>query len=243
MNTLALIRRDDGKRSASFTEHAYELRAGALATAGLIGDVWDVESNAAAVAADQALQAALKMVEEARIECKRPVLQYGQRIDDAAKEFVADLKHEQIRIRTLLGNFAQVELAKQRAAQAARERELRELDRKRQEELAAAETHAQRDEINSKHDEEARFVAPPIEPVRAKGQVIKEEWEIVRINEMELARSWPQLIRRIEFDMPALKALLAAKDGKVSGVEARKVVHSTVRAPRAAIVEIPASCS
>ena len=68
--------------------------------------------------------------------------------------------------------------------------------------------------------------------MRAKGQKLTPQWEITRINEWELARAHPELVRRIEFDMPKVKAALSLLQ-KLPGVEAREVVAASVRIPSA----------
>jgi hypothetical protein len=237
--TLALLTRDDASLSASVSPDAVALKEQALAEGAMIFRVSNPDENAAAVSAQAACRKVLKLVEECRVAVKQPILDYGRAIDATAKAFVEELRLEEARIAKHIGDYKTAEAAKIRAAEAARQAELNEIERRRQEELAKAETHDQRDVVNARADEEAKAAAPAVVQVRADGQRLRDEWEITQINEWALAKAHPELVRRIEFDMPKVKAALDLFDGKLPGVIAQKVVKSSVRLPvgRPVIVE------
>lgn len=233
----ALILRNDERRTVSFTDDAVALRETALDAAALIGRVSNPAEQEAAVEALKVLKGVEKTIEDTREACKEPILKFGRLIDDTAKAFRSPVVNERMRVEKLLADFQQLELAKARAAEAARQRELAELDRKRQEALAQAQTHDERDAINTRADEEAKAAKPAIVPVQAKGQIVRQQWAIRSIREWELAKARPDLVRKIEFDLVAIKALLNAGE-KLPGVVAEPEVTSTVRAGRAQVVNV-----
>ena len=154
---MALIRRDDKLLAASFTAEALALKEAALASGALVGKVTNGEEQEAAVTAQKEVGRILKLAEDARKAAKEPVLEYGRRIDDAAKRFIEDLKVEQLRLAKLVADFQQLEQARVRAAQLAREAE----ERKLQEERRRAEEEVQRKarEEQQRLDEESRKAA------------------------------------------------------------------------------------
>jgi hypothetical protein len=235
--STALLTRNDALKSISWTESAVALKEDALLAAALIGRVSSDIEQEEAVAAQKALRGVLKTVEDARKACKEPVLEFSRRIDASAKAFIEELAREEMRIAKVVGDYQTEQLAKARAAEALRQRELAELDRKRQAELAAAQTHDQRDQINTRHDEEAKAVKPAIVPVQSKGQIVREEYVVKRIDSFVLAKARPDLVRKIEFDMIAIKALLNAGE-RLPGVEAEREVSSTVRAIRLEVLSV-----
>ena len=231
MSDQPLIVRDDAKLTVAWTPAAIELKENALALSGLVGRVSNAEENAAAVDAAAGIAFALKQCESTRKACKEPILEFGRKIDDAAKAFRAELEVEQLRVNRLIGDFQQLELAKVRAAEAARNAELREIERRREEELAKAKSHEHREAIQARAEQEVASVAPPVEAVRAEGQVVVEEIVIERVNEFELMKARPDLVRKVEFDMVALKAILKSGQ-KLPGVTFRKEIKNRVRAGR-----------
>lgn len=230
--TTALIIRDDASLSASITPDAVAIKEQALAEGAVIFAVRNPDENAAATAAQAACCTVLKMVEDQRVALKKPILDYGRAIDGAANHFKHDLEMEEARIARLIGNY-QTELSAQRRAEEAKEqKKLHEIERRRQEELAKAATHDERDAIDARANEEAKAAKPPLVEVKAAGQVLPEDWEISNIREWELARSHPELVRSIEFDMRQVKAALTLL-GSLPGVTAKKVVKASVRLPSA----------
>lgn len=238
MSTTALMTRDDARMDVSFTSFAQAQKEAALSQSALVGKVTSKDENDLAVAAQLALRTVLRMAEDARKACKEPVLDFGRRIDAVAKTFKGEVEREEIRVATLIGNYQQAQLAKQRAAEAAAREELARIDRERQAELAKAKDLEEMERVNAKHDEIAKAVAPPVVAARAAGQVVREQWVIRSLNECQLARAHPELISKIVFDLVALKALLNATGGKVAGVVAEKEVVATVRTKPGTIVNV-----
>lgn len=235
----SLIVRNDAALSISFTPEAHAARQTALDEAKAISEVKDAPDQEKAVLAQARLQSVLQAVEAARANCKAPIIAFGREIDKAAKEFRDSLETEIVRVSRAIGNFQVLEQAKVRAAEAAARLEQDTLERERQEALAQAASHDELDSINEEFNRQSRAISGSIpEPVRAEQQIVREDWEITRINELQLARARPDLVRKIEFDMRLLKEELS-KGVSLPGVEAREVVKSGIRTKREAIIDIP----
>lgn len=228
MSETAIIRRDDANLLVSFTEEAVKMRDDALALSGVVGKVTNADENTSAVLAQTELQRILKLAEDARVACKAPVLDFGKKIDSAKKAFVADLDAEMLRVSTLVGNFQAVEQAKARAAENARLAELSRLEKEKAEALAKANSHEQIDAIQEHYANKiAVEAAPPTAPVRADGQVVKQDWDITVSNPYELAKYHPACVK-IEPRLSEIKQLL--NDGvTVKGIVATRVTKSSVR--------------
>lgn len=229
MSDTALMVRDDAHLSVKFTEEAELLKSSALETAALIGRVSNSDENAAAANAQTEIKRVLKLTEDSRKAHKSPVLDYGSRIDAAAKRFIAELKEEEMRIATLVGNFQQLELAKARAAEAARLKEIAEIERKKQEELAAAKSLEEMEKIQERSNQEAAAL-PVVKIAKAAGQVVREEWDIQIVDAWALARAHPACVTIT----PRLSDIKAILDAGITpaGVYAKKVVKSGVRLGR-----------
>jgi hypothetical protein len=236
----ALIRRNDASLTVDFTEAALAMKQSALASAALVGKVSNADEQEQAVVCQTEIASLLNMAEKARKVCKDPVLEYGRSIDDKAREFVSELKEEQLRLARLVGDFQQLEQARVRAAQQAENERLLALEREKAKELAKAETHEQFDAIQEKFNQRAQFEAPPpeaIAPARASGQRVTEDWEIIVTDVWLLAKSHPTCVK-IEPRLSEIKGLLNA-GVKVAGVKAERQVKAGVRVGRpAAAIEV-----
>ena len=131
MNEQALIVRDDSQLSVAFTPGALALRSSALEHSALVARVHDGDSQVRAVSAQKEISSVLHATEKARKAAKEPLLEFSRRIDDAAKDFVADLKDEQLRVASLVADYQQLEQARVRAAELARLAEARKLEEER----------------------------------------------------------------------------------------------------------------
>jgi hypothetical protein len=229
MNEQALITRDDARLSASFTPAALALRNAALEVAALIGRVNDAETQEQAVQVQAEITRLLGHAEKARKACKEPVLEFGRRIDDAAKAFVSELKSEQLRLATLVGDFQQVELARVRAENQARNTALTQLEREKAAEISKAVTHEEIDAIQARFNAQAESM-PLAQPIKAQGQKVSEVWEIQVTDIWLLARAHPGCVS-IEPRVSEIKGLLDA-GVKVAGVTAKRVIKSSTTAAR-----------
>lgn len=231
MSDQALILRDDARLCASYTEHALALREEALSIGALVGKVSnDLENNEAA-AAMTAIRTIKRDAEVARKAAKEPVLDFGRRIDAAAKDYLAPLDAEEIRLANLIGDFKALELARQRAAESAAKAELTRIEREREAALAQAKSEEQRNEIIERAHQEVQAAKPEIVVSKPKGQIVKEVWEVQHIDQWTLAKAHPELVSEIVFDMRKVKAALDIL-GSLPGVMAKKVIDVSARAKR-----------
>jgi len=216
---------------------ANKLKADALASSALIGKVASEADNERAVEAQTNLKGVINAIEKARKDAKAPFIDAGRDIDAMAKQFRADLDEELNRVGRLAGNYQALLLAKRRAEEAARLRELAELERQRQEERAKAKSLEELDKIDQRHNEVAQVLAPPMqEPARPKGQVVKEDWDIIVTDKWQLARAHPMCVD-ITPRLSEIRKLLDAGQ-RVAGVTAEKKVKATVRATAERVVDV-----
>ena len=174
--------------------------------------------------------------------------EYG-RIQDLVGEFqreeVRKLSAERERQRLELERIErekQAEISRINAEAQARQAELdrqAEAARNEQERLKSLQEKAMLQEaaarekiaVEQQSQIESAVVAPPLTTIKARGQVVKDDWEITVLNPYELARYHPDCVLRIEHSVSAIKTLLN-QGITVRGVTARKVTTSTVRAGR-----------
>lgn len=230
-----LIVRAQGN-NVEFSAEAIALKNTAWELAAAVTEVRNAEHQSIAVSAQVGLATLLKQVEEARKKAKAPLIELGRKIDNVSKAFVKDLEEEELRLARLVGDYQALELAKTRAAEAARNRELTELERQRAEELAKASSHEEIDAIQEQYNQAAADLPGPAAPQREAGQVVTQDWEITVQDIWLLARAHPACVK-IEPRLSAIKELL--KLGvKVSGVNATPIVKASVRTRQHQVIEV-----
>ena len=206
---------------------ALAMRDDALAFSSLLATVENEDQNAAAVKAMESLAYLIRGCEKARKEIKLPVVDLGRDIDAKAKEFTEPLKNEELRVARIVADYQQLELAKRRAAEAARNLELDSLERAKQEELAKATSLEEHQAIREEYDQRAEVLPSVMPPTRAAGQVIREDWDIHVTDIWALARAHPSCVK-IEPRLSEIKYVLNS-GGKVTGVTATRIVKAGVR--------------
>ena len=227
MSDPAIIVRDDPRLLVEFTAGAMVLKTAALESSALIGRVTNAVEQQNAVDAQTKLQGILTLAEKSRKACKAPVLDYGKRIDAAAEKFCDELKTEMSRISGLVGSFQQLELARARAAEQARNAELSRLEREKAEAIAKAKTHDAVDAIQEHFNRKAEMVPVHHEPVRSEGQRIAPDWEITVTDIHQLYRMHANCVD-LKPRLSEIKNLL--KMGvTVVGVIAKPIVKAGVR--------------
>lgn len=224
-----ILLRNDTDLSVSLAPSAHEAKANALALAALIGKVTNPDENEAAVEAQKAIKELVDAAEHSHKEIKRPVIDCGRQIDNAKNQFVKELKDEYLRLARLGGDYQTLQQAKARAAEAAQRAQLEEIERRKQEELANAQSHDQLDEIQARYNEEAAAIPAPTS-TKAQGQVVKMDWEITVSDIYLLVKAHPACVK-IEPRLSEIKALLNA-GVKVAGVVAKPITNATVRLSR-----------
>lgn len=240
MSEQTLIQRNDSALTVSFTSEAVALKDSALALSGVVGRVSNADENQAAVSAQCEIHKVRTLAEKARKSAKEPVLEYGKRIDAAAKAFMAELDEEMLRISKLIGDFQTLEQAKARAAEQLQVQELAKIEREKAEALSKVTSHEQADAIQAHFDEQAQqtAVVAPVAPIRAEGQVVKTDWEITITNPYELAKFHPACVK-IEARLSEIKQLL--NEGvTIKGITATKVTKASVRvsSDRKSLIEV-----
>lgn len=131
-------------------------------------------------------------------------------------------------------NKKEREAAAKILAEAAEKEKAAAIERERQEAIlrdqasaAAAQTAA----IEEKAGDAAYCASRPVEITKVAGQRQTSDWEITKINDWALAKGRPDLVRKIEFDLRAVKDELK-RGVTLPGVEAREVFKSDVRVGR-----------
>lgn len=221
--TQALIVRDDARLACSFTEQALALKDAALEKSALIARVNDAATQANAVEAQQDIANLLNQAEKARKAAKEPVLEFGRRIDAAAKSFVSDLKGEEIRIATLVGDFQKLEEARVRAAELARIAEQRKLEEERRaaEQKALREAEILREKLDAEAAELARKRRES-ESAEDAARVKAAELELQRQRALAEAQSHEELDRIQEQHAQAIADLPVTAPIRVDGQRIRK---------------------
>ena len=65
----------------------------------------------------------------------------------------------------------------------------------------------------------------PVELTKARGQTVKKVWVVDSINDFQLMRARPDLVRKIEWDKVALTEALNEAGGKLAGVTAHEDIN------------------
>ncbi len=223
----ALITIDRSTLTVGFTKDVQTQKLAALMAAGDIEEVKDAEQQSKAVAVQQTLAEFRRMVEEQRKTLKAPFTAFGKSFDESVAKFVEKIIAEEERIASLNGEFQQLEIAKQKAAEATRLKELAENERLCQERLAKATSLDEHQAIREEHAQVAAQAPPlPPRPVE-KGQVVKREIEFVVDDARALYLSFPNLVN-LEPKRREIKEAL--QEGiKLPGVKWNMVVKSQTR--------------
>lgn len=233
MGEALIIRMPQAEEFAlSFDSPTLAAKESALDRAAVIVQVQTDSENAELALAQTELKTLLRSVEEMRVSIKAPHLKRCDVIDTTVRTFLAEPKAEYERLRMVGGDYAALQIAKARAAQAVENQRLQEAERQRQSELSAAKTHDEMDAINEKHDIAARQQPTVVfAPVRPTGQSVTGDVDIEVFDIHLLAKAHPTCVR-----MEPLKSEIKAlhKAGvKVAGVRITEVMKSSARTARA----------
>lgn len=205
------------------------LKEQALAKAALINKVESPEQDQEVTRVAAELKAVQKAIEDSRVSAKEPFLDIGRRIDAKAKELRKDLDEELLRVNRILGDYAQLKLAQQRAADNARMADMQEAERKRQNAIAAAENLEQIEAINHEFNQRNAEICATAPPDKTKGQSVREDWEFEVFDIHAAYRSHPAAFKLTPL-ATEIKAILDATGGRMAGVRAKKAAKVSVRA-------------
>jgi len=219
MNALQI--RNTESVSIQIVPAAFTMRQDVLDDSATIIAVTTPGNQKAAVDAARAIASLIKAVETSRKEAKAPVLDLGQRIDATAKEFIKDVLAEEARLKRLLTDYEieqrrlameaerkrQEEERKLRVAEMARLEEIRNREQAARRDAMMAETEAQRIAAEraracAEFDRAAAAAAAtriaaapaPIQPVKAAGTVVRDEWNFEVTDLTGFAAAHPELV-------------------------------------------------
>ena len=167
-------------------------------------------------------QAELRRIEQERLAAERKAREEVEAKARAEREAAAQLAREAT-------NKAQREAAEkarieaEARAESARQQAAIDAEAAR----VAAEKAAQA--VQECADVAAHIESRHIPETRASGQVVRKVWVIDQINDFQLMKARPDLVRKIEWDMVNLKAALESSGGKLPGVTAHEDIKAGTR--------------
>lgn len=173
----------------------------------------------------EAQQRELQRIEEARQAELRRIQQEQERKDREAREAAERAER------------AAAE-AKNKKEREDAQRQAREADRKRLEaESAARLAQQQAALVNERADLQSRIESKPVEITRAAGQVVKKVWKISQINDFQLMKARPDLVREIKWDRVAITDALNRGE-KLPGVTAEEDITVSTRGKAQRVIEV-----
>jgi len=188
--TTALILSGQGYE-IEIAPEALARRAGLIIAAGAIQHVRDNDESGDAAHHVRNLAALRIEVEKARKLVKEPVLAVGKKIDQAAKDFLADVESEEIRIKKLIGDHA-TEVARLKAEKEEEERIAFEAARAARE---AAESGGIAAVLASKQALAGRLAASSEVAATKIADGVRFAWDFEVVDIHLLARAHPHLVR------------------------------------------------
>lgn len=229
--TEALITIDRQSQSIAISGELEAKKESVLTESALVCRVIDAETNKTAAIAQQNLSELRRLVEKAEEEAKKPLNKLRNSIIETCREFLAEVRGEEMRLAKLAGDFQALENAKRRAAENAEAERLSQLERDRQKALAEAKTHEELDKVQERfHEKTQETIAAPV-PIRAEGQKVIEDWEIEVTDIWLLARAHPACVE-IRPRLSEIKGLLKA-GATVKGIRAEKITLARTSGRRA----------
>jgi hypothetical protein len=237
MNDLTLIKRDDAALDVTFTPEAEAMKADALAVLAIVHLVRDESTHDAAVEAQKTARKFLDAVEKPRSELSGGLSKQQRALNKKCREFVGEVEKGEMRVAALIGDFQQAEIAKVKAAEAKNNAALTVLEKERETLLAAAPTLEARNEIQEDFNHRAAAVVEPLPTIiRAAGQVVKEDWEIVVVDIHALYRAHPVAVK-LTAVLTEIRNLLDM-GVTVKGVSAKKIVKASTRSTKESAIEV-----
>jgi hypothetical protein len=214
-------------RDVRATNLARNMEAEALALAAPVLSCANAQEQTVAVQAQTELARYVKAVHAAAEAAKKPLNELRSKIIAMDKELVAKAEAEGARVGQLLADFDIAEQTRVAALRRLQTLEATKLEQEQDKRLSEANSVAEQDAIRDEFRDELAAAAPPVEPIRAPGQVVKEEWEIQVSDIWLLARAMPSCVK-MEPRLSEIKSLLNAGI-KVPGVTAVKKIVAGVR--------------
>ena len=175
-------------------------------------------------------QAELRRIEEARLAEERKAREAAEAKAREEREAAEALARE-------AKTKAQREAAERARIEAEQRAEAARIEAEAKAEQARKQAEIEAQKVQERADQLAYVESRPVEITRAAGQIVREEWVIDSINEFQLMKARPDLVRKVDFDMVGLKQSLAAGN-TVPGVKAHKEIKTGTRQAGGKIIEV-----
>lgn len=237
----------------------------ALSASALIGRVSNASENDSAIGAMRDLKGLSNSLERQRKALTEPFIEAQRTLKRLVDSHRDELDRECGRLECLCKDFALAEHRRIKDEQEAQERELARIEMERQAALqrieedrlaaeraaAQAKTDAERKEaeaarlaaelkanqIEAQAEAMAALESRPVVITRAAGQSNRKQWKITQINDFQLLKARPDLVRKIEWDVVAIKQCLA--DGqKLPGVTAEEDLRVSVTGSGTKVIDV-----
>jgi len=218
------------KREVAATDWITNLETEVLVRSGAIKSVNDAREQALACEAQASLARYIRAVDNAAESAKKPINEIRAKIIALNKSLIARVDAEGNRIGKLVSDFQIAENNRVAAARRLQDAQAHQIERERDQKLLEARTLEQQQAIKDEYVEQIAAVAAPIAPVKAEGQVVREDWTVQVVDIWLLARTMPACVK-IEPRLAEIKDLLN-QGVKIPGILAEKVTKSTVRLGR-----------
>ena len=137
-NNAVLVLTGAQQVALSVSPEAQLRKLSALEKAALVSDVTNQAQLEYAAGAMRDLSAIISEVEKSRKAVKAPFLDWGKKIDTVAAKFVGDLKSNQLRVATQIGNYETEQRIIRERAEAAAQAERERIEREAREAQLAA---------------------------------------------------------------------------------------------------------
>jgi hypothetical protein len=221
----------------------------AIAAESLLARVTNAETNDRAQKARAKLRQLKNQLERERKVLAEPLLEAKRALDRAVAVESERLDIEDGRLAEMQRVFAVEEQNRLREEAAVQQRELQRIEDEKKAKLAEIERQKVAGQVSeSVATQQAELVqenaellsraeAAPILPTRSVGQITKTVWKIVQINDFQLMKARPDLVRKVEWDLVGIKQALDAGQ-TLPGVKAEKDLSVGVRARKDNIVNV-----
>jgi len=137
-NNAVLVLTGAQQVALSVSAEARIRKTAALDKAAMVGEVTNATTLSIAADAMRDVSAIISEVEKSRKAVKAPFLDWGRKIDATAATFVAELKTEQVRVATEIGNYETEQRIIRERAEAAAQAERERIEREAREAQLAA---------------------------------------------------------------------------------------------------------
>lgn len=220
---------DLSKREVSAMQMALTLKEQVLELSALIAKVGNAADQEKAVDAQKQLKRFVNLVQSSAKAVRAEINPIYDAVGTMEKQLVAEVDAEGLRLARLIGDYAESERIRVQARQEAARNDIATLQKMEQEELAAASTLEQQDEIRERYAQLAQTAAASLatEAPKAKGQVVREDWAVT-VTDIHALYQFHTNCVKLEPRLKEIKTLLNA-GVKVNGVTATKITNSFVR--------------